>query len=180
MFRLTPLSKRPASGAENASLNTEGETGEAGRTPATDAYIAPEMKSWFPIYRAGSKLIVPTRVGNTPSRLFILETGSPFGFVAPDVAREVTRVSDAGAFYVSGITGKGTPIGQTGEVNIVFAGVQQKLSSMGAFDVLSLSADVGMQVSGIIGMTTLQQVVLSIDYRDNLLHVVYDPKHGFH
>lgn len=38
----------------------------------------------------------------------------------------------------------------------------------------------GVAISGIIGFPTLRELVISIDYRDNLVHVVYDPKKGYH
>ena len=44
----------------------------------------------------------------------------------------------------------------------------------------SLSRGAGVEISGLIGFPTLRQLVISIDYRDNLVHVVYDPKKGYH
>jgi len=37
-----------------------------------------------------------------------------------------------------------------------------------------------VNISGFIGFVTLRELVISIDYRDNLIHVVYDPKKGYH
>jgi len=31
-----------------------------------------------------------------------------------------------------------------------------------------------------VGFPTLRELVISIDYRDNLVHVVYDPNKGYH
>ena len=38
----------------------------------------------------------------------------------------------------------------------------------------------GVEISGIIGFPKLRELVISIDYRDNRVHVVYDPKKGYH
>ena len=43
-----------------------------------------------------------------------------------------------------------------------------------------LTRSAGVEISGIIGFPILRELVLSIDYRDNLVHFVYDPKKGFH
>ena len=61
------------------------------------------------------------------------------------------------------------------------AAVRQVLPDMTSIDTGNISRDDGVEISGFIGFPTLRQVTLAIDYRDNLLHVTYDPKHdGFH
>jgi hypothetical protein len=51
---------------------------------------------------------------------------------------------------------------------------------MSSFDSALLSSDMGAELSGVIGFPTLRELVVSIDYRDNLVHVVYDPASGVH
>ena len=41
-----------------------------------------------------------------------------------------------------------------------------------------LSREAGVEVSGIIGLQTLRYLTVDIDYRDGLIHVVYDPNDG--
>jgi hypothetical protein len=36
-----------------------------------------------------------------------------------------------------------------------------------------------MEISGFIGVTTLGQLTLTIDYRDGLVKFAYDPKRGY-
>ena len=66
------------------------------------------------------------------------------------------------------------------DVTIAFAKVRQLTQGMASFDGSSLTRSAGVEISGLIGFPTLRQLVISIDYRDNLVHVVYDPKHGYH
>jgi hypothetical protein len=47
-------------------------------------------------------------------------------------------------------------------------------------DTSSISRSIGVDISGFIGFPTLRELVVSIDYRDNLVHVVYDPTKGYH
>jgi hypothetical protein len=49
-----------------------------------------------------------------------------------------------------------------------------------SYDNTMLARTTGVEISGLIGFPTLRELIISIDYRDNLVHVVYDPKHGFH
>ena len=49
-----------------------------------------------------------------------------------------------------------------------------------SIDLSGLSRDVGVEIAGLTGFPTLRELVLAIDYRDNLIHVIYDPSHGEH
>jgi hypothetical protein len=46
-----------------------------------------------------------------------------------------------------------------------------------AFDMTTVSHDEGTEVSGMIGLPTLSLLTMTVDYRDNLIKFVYDPKH---
>ena len=59
-------------------------------------------------------------------------------------------------------------------------GVRVVTWGMSSFDSALLSNDMGAELSGVIGFPTLRELVVSIDYRDNLVHVVYDPASGVH
>ena len=39
-----------------------------------------------------------------------------------------------------------------------------------------LSHSNGFEISGLLGLPTLQRLTIKIDYRDNLLKLSYDPK----
>jgi hypothetical protein len=49
---------------------------------------------------------------------------------------------------------------------------------MSAIDTSDISKRAGVEIAGFIGFPTLRELVITIDYRDNLVHVVYDPKRG--
>ncbi len=179
--RLAPLPKRPEEGKAPESLATDDDESSSPARPAPqDGYIAPEMKDWTRVYRVGHQLIVPTRIGNAPLKLFVLDTGASEGLISPRAAREVTHVSSDDLARVSGISGKVKKVQEADEVTITFAGVQQKLRGMRSIDTSNLSHGVGLEIAGFIGFPTLRELVLTIDYRDDLVHVVYDPNQGFH
>jgi tetratricopeptide (TPR) repeat protein len=185
-LRLSPLPSRPEEVASattsldpsaDSDANTDAKTGER---VVHDTYVAPEMKDWTRIYRWGHDLIVPTNIGKVPTKLFILDTGSALELISPDVAREVTHVYGDSDMRITGLSGEVNKVMEARNLTITFAHIQQKWQSISSIDTSNLSRGSGVEIGGFIGFPTLKELVLSIDYRDNLLKVVYDPKHGFH
>lgn len=184
--RLAPLPKLPDDAASSDDLATAGANTEI--APATiglrpvlhDRYIAPEMKEWSRIYRIGHQLIIPTRIGNAPSKLFIMDTGASTPIISPQAAREVTHVDANSSSRVRGINGEVKNVSQAEAVTIRFAGVQQLVRGMASVDTSAISHNLGLEIAGFISFPTLSELIITIDYRDDLVNVVYDPKHGYH
>ena len=179
---LAALPKVPKETAEGEiALNTTGEgVGSTAQAGVRDRYIAPEMKDWTKIYRVGHELIFPTRIGSGPTKLFILDSGASRGLISQEAAREVTEISNGGRTQVRGINGNVSAVYRTANVTIQFAGVRQSNQGMNAIDTTDVSKRAGVTIAGFIGFPALRELVITIDYRDNLVHVVYDPKHGSH
>jgi hypothetical protein len=138
------------------------------------------MKDWSQLYRSGHFLILPTILGKSSVKLFILDTGASQSVISLEAAREVTALSGLTAPTIIGLNGEVKKVQVANEVPLSFAGVHQIVSGMTAFDTASISQNVGVDIAGFIGFPTLRELVISIDYRDNLIHVVYDPKKGVH
>ncbi len=183
-LRLAPLPKRPDEAAAEKGLATTGDAAAAGESASVpvprDRYRAPEMKDWTLIYRIGHQLIVPTRIGNAPQKLFIMDTGSAMALISPEAAREVTHVSGNDGLHVHGLSGEVNKVSEADSVTIRFAHVQQRIPYMTSIDTGNISRNLGLEIAGFIGFPTLSELVITIDYRDDLINVVYDPNHGFH
>jgi hypothetical protein len=182
-LRLAPLPKRPDEQNEApATLQTTTDAAQAlsYAARARDRYVAPEMKNWTEIFRAREKLIVPAMIGNASVKLFLLDTGAVFDTITPTAAREVSPVRAENGLGIFGMSGDVHNVFIARDVTVSFGGVRQEIEGMIAFDSRALSHMAGAEISGIIGFPTLRDLVISIDYRDNLIHVVYDPKHGYH
>jgi len=41
----------------------------------------------------------------------------------------------------------------------------------------NISHDESVEVSGLVGLPTLSRLTITVDYRDNLIQLKYDPKH---
>ena len=161
---------------KDASQNTA--SNAAPRGPR-DRYVAPEMKTWTPVYRVNHMLMLPASLNNSSVKLFILDTGAFGTTISPAVAREVTKVFADENTTVNGISGKVEKVYTANEITFKFANLQQKVRGVVAFDTPGVSQSVGMDVAGFIGFSTLASTTMAIDYRDGLVHFRYDATRGY-
>ena len=185
--RLGPLPRTPDEQVlKVVSLSTTGGRMDDQQTPvsiadsAKDRYVAPEMKDWTPVFRSQHMLIVPTLINTSPVKLFLLDTGSQISLLSPPAAKEVGQASDFTGMQLKGVNGVVRTVPAVGNVSMFFAHIKQTRRNMLILDTGGISRNAGVELSGIIGFPILRELVLSIDYRDNLIHVVYDPKKGLH
>ncbi len=173
-LRLDPLPARPnvVDDAANSSLATS----EDDNATPHDRYVAPEMKGWTSFYRTGHFLLLPVRLNDHPSRLFIVDTGAFQNLITPDAAREVSKVETGYGSNMSGLSGQVAREIRTGPVTLEFAGLRQVTNGMRGVDGNNFSKGAGVEISGYLGAPTLHQLTLKIDYRDNLTFFDYDPK----
>jgi len=192
-MRLSELPKRPgdeAAPAASVSLHSEEEDadvpedadktaapGNAAAASSTsrfhDPYISPEMKSYTRIYRFGHDLLIPTKVGNAPMKLFLLDTGALQNQITPAAAREVTKVRGDPDMIVKGISGSVKTVYSADKAVLQFGHLRQENQDLMAFDLTSLSDSAGTEVSGILGFTLLHLLDIKIDYRDGLVDFEY-------
>jgi hypothetical protein len=163
---LSPLPARPGATAES--------------NPATqDRYIAPEMKTWSSMLMVNDQLIVPTQIDNGPIKLMVLDTGATDTRMPNDVPQNLDWVTTSSR-KTYGAFNKGAHTPQTSRVNLSFGGVKVVADSLAPYDMTALSKSLGMELSGRIGYRVLREFAISLDYRDNLIQVTYDPNHGIH
>lgn len=160
-FILGPLPARPGSAAANG--------------PA-DRYIAPEMKDYTAIYRAGSDLFLPVSVNGKSPMLFLLDTAVGYSMLSPEAAHEVAEGHRSSKYEVRDTSFNVDTTFSAGDVKLSFAGVNQNVSQIRSFDTSMFSKDAGMEISGLIGDATLRGVTIHIDYLDGLVKVDFDPK----
>lgn len=182
-LRLAPLPKRPGdnAAAKPMGLETNGAEGaEADTVDPHDRYVAPEMEDWSRIYRQGHDIIFPTNVNGMEAKLFLMDTGAFSGTLAPAVAKQIGNLVPTDTI-IRGLSGQvGEVFTVDKQVTLDFGHVKQVVRGISVFDMGAISRGSGFQVTGIIGFTTLRELIISIDYRDNLVKVVFDPKKGFH
>ena len=140
-----------------------------------DRFIGPEMKGYAGILRFGHMLLVPTKINEVTGKLFLIDSGAFNNTIAPDAAREVTKVQGTSAMTVKGLSGEVDKVYETGTVVLEFGGLRQKNIDMVAFDLSNISRSVGTEVSGILGFPILNVLNLKINYRDALVKFEYVP-----
>jgi tetratricopeptide (TPR) repeat protein/predicted aspartyl protease len=171
-FSLSELPHPPGELAPSTSLEAPG----AGVPEYHDRYIAPEMKSYSTILRFGHLLLIPTKIGDAPPKLFLIDTGAFGNTISPAAAKEVTKISSDYDTEVKGLSGKVKDVFRTGDVTLTFGHLRQRNQDMVAFDTTTLSESAGTEISGILGFTLLRMIDIKIDYRDGLVDFSFDSK----
>ncbi len=203
MLRLTPLPKRPEDATVKASLASESDPdvdsdqpaesvkapeadGNAGADNAVgasanplrlprDRYVAPEMAKWATVYRINHDLLIPTRVNDSKTMLFILDTGAFSNMMSTTAARSVTKVSSDNSFKIKGLSGEVNKTYMADKAMLQFGNVRQPNQALFAIDLSDMSKHLGVEVSGFLGFATFRQLEMKIDYRDGLVEFLYDP-----
>jgi predicted aspartyl protease len=139
-----------------------------------DRAITPGLKDFTAVYRLGHSLLIPTKVSNSEPVLFIIDTGAGRTLIAPDLARQATKVHrDDAHGSMKGISGRVKDMYVTDELVLQFAGFRQRNLDMSSFDFSKVSRPNGIEVSGFLGLPLLNLFELTIDYRDGLVKFVY-------
>jgi tetratricopeptide (TPR) repeat protein len=183
-LRIAPLPPRP--GKTEADREKRDAAGDDAVFEPHDPYIAPEMAKWMRVYRSGHEILMPTDIVETKrkndesawrNKLFLLDTGSDSNMITPAAAKEVSKVSRDYENGIRGVSGEVDKVYDAGKFTVAFAGLRLDSYSMTAADLTSsISHGAGTEVSGIIGAQALYQFELNVDYRDNLVLLVYTSK----
>jgi tetratricopeptide (TPR) repeat protein len=141
-----------------------------------DRYIAPEFKGYAPVFRFGHMLLMPTRINELPSKLFLIDTGAFTDTISPAAARDVTKVRGESNIQVRGLNGEVSNVFTADNLTLMFSHFRQPARDMVAFDTTRMSNSSGVEISGMLGFGMLYQMEVRIDYRDGLVDFGYDPK----
>jgi tetratricopeptide (TPR) repeat protein len=202
-LRLLPLPKRPDEKAPPTALNSEGEsssnpgddsdepaadqkaqsTGDASKTAKTtpeprlpqDRYIAPEMKSWSPVFHFGHQLLIETEVNDSKPMLFLIDTGAWTTSLSTRTAHQVTKINSDPWTHIRGVSGTVAKVYRADKATLRFSRFSKDDQDVVTFDLSNLCRDTGTEVSGILGFEVLGMLHVKIDYRDGLVDFTYDP-----
>jgi hypothetical protein len=119
---------------------------------------------------------LPAGLNSKEIKLFIMDTGAFATTISPQAAREVTKVHSNDHSVVRGIDGRVEKVYSADDISFHFANLIQKARNVVSFDTSRISKNVGMEISGLLGESTLNLLTIHIDYRDGLVKFDYDPK----
>ncbi len=171
-FSLGPLPPLPGEQPNEATLDSRGLENKRFH----DRYIAPEMKSYTPVYRFGHMLLIPTHLNEGPAKLFLIDTGGFDNQISPDAAKEVTKLHSDASFTISGLNGEVKHVMRADDVTLQFAHLKKTRHDMFSIDFSDISNSEGTEISGILGFAMLYLIDIRIDYRDGLVDMAFDPK----
>jgi tetratricopeptide (TPR) repeat protein len=194
-LKLSELPKRPNESEKEVSLQTAEEddpatepeehgddksaaakTAQSPPPGPQDRYIAPEMQSYTKIFRFGHELLIPTKINDTPPKLFLIDTGGFTNMISADAAREVTKVRSDPRMQIRGLSGTVKTVYSADKAVIQFSHFRQENQDLIAFDLSKISKHTGTEVSGMLGFGMLRMLTMKIDYRDGLVDFEYDAK----
>lgn len=161
---LSPLPKNPAATSDDDDV-------------AQDRYIAPDMQAYTKFFRFGHDIVVPVVVSDKAVANFILDTGADINSISPGFAAQVTKASYQGDYTIKGVSGKVDRVMTGDKVILQFAKMRIESHDLPVFSTDNVSASEGTEIAGFIGIRTLVQTKMTIDYRDGLVNLeVYDFK----
>ena len=189
-LRLSELPKRPGQNVQDLSLESARDDQSNPEPSATnpdpthpaktedkgpfDHYIAPEMKNYSQVLRFGHMLLVPTWVNDEKiAKFFLLDSGDFTTEMSLNAAKSVAKVHADSQIHVKGVSGKVNEVYTADRATLTFAHLRQPTEDVLVLDLKHLSDNVGTEVSGIIGFTTLRFLNIDIDYRDGLVFMQY-------
>src|SRR6202140_1443064 len=126
--------------AESGSKETASTANSSG---PQDRYIAPEMQSFTRVFRFGHDLLVPTKIGNAPDKLFLLDSGALTNAISPAAAREVTKVHGDSDMIVKGISGSVKNVYSANKAVLQFGRLRQENQDLMSFDLTNISESAG-------------------------------------
>lgn len=171
-LRLAPLPPRPKIATPGTVSDSDDDEGKP-----HDRYVAPEMQDWLKVIRIGHNLLIPASVNlkSTEPHYMIMDTGSSMTTLSVAFAKEGGKLSSSDITF-KGISGNVKKAYSSSEIPLYFGSFRLPPATFPAFDITNISHDVGFEVSGLVGLPTLSRLSMEIDYRDNLVHLTYDPK----
>ncbi|HEY7402303.1 MAG TPA: aspartyl protease family protein [Candidatus Angelobacter sp.] len=128
----------------------------------------PESDSFTQAYNLGHLLLLPTDVGKKATGLFVVDSGANANTISPELAKSVP---DMRLFNspVSGASGQANSAFIADDATLRFAKVQKKGERISTVDLHSVSKDLGVEISGQLGFSAMEEMKLLINYRDGLV-----------
>jgi predicted aspartyl protease len=129
-----------------------------------------QAEAFSQIFTVGHFLLLPTEVGKKATGLFVVDSGSNANTISPELARLMPEMR---AFNspMSGASGVVNSAFIADDATLRFAKVNRN-DRISTLDLHSVSKDLGIEVSGQIGFSAMENMKLTIDYRDGLVQFV--------
>jgi tetratricopeptide (TPR) repeat protein len=138
---------------------------------AADSASPSAAEPFTQAFNFGHLLLIPTDVGKKASGLFVIDSGANANTISPELAKSMP---DLRALNVpmSGASGQVNSAFIADDVTLRFARVRKTGERISTVDLRSISKDLGVEVSGQIGFSAMEEMKVFINYRDGLVRFV--------
>jgi Tfp pilus assembly protein PilF len=136
-----------------------------------DRYIAPELQGFTKFYRFYHDIVVPVVVNDKATGNFILDTGADLNIMDLQFAQKVTKASADDEYRMRGVSGKVAEVLTGQKAILMFAKMRIESHDLPVFPLNGTSSSEGTEIAGLIGIRTLVQTKMTIDYRDGLVNL---------
>lgn len=157
-LQLSPLPKNPAATVADDEA-------------PQDRYIAPELQGFTKFYRFNHDIVVPVVVNDKATASFILDTGADLNIMDTKFAQKVTKATADDEYRMKGVSGKVTEVLTGRKAILMFAKMRIESHDLPVFPLDHISSSEGTEIAGFIGIRTLVQTKMTIDYRDGLVNL---------
>jgi len=130
-----------------------------------------QAEAFTQTFSFGHFLLLPTEVGKKASGLFVIDTGANANTISPELARLMPEMRAFNA-RMSGASGVANSAFIADDATLRFAKMNRTGERISTMDLHSVSKDLGVEISGQIGFSAMENMKLTIDYRDGLVRFV--------
>jgi predicted aspartyl protease len=127
-------------------------------------------EAFAPTFTVGHFLLLPAEVGKKASGLFVVDSGSNANTISPELARLMPEMRTFNS-PMSGASGVVNSAFIADDATLRFARVNRN-DRISTLDLHSVSKNLGIEISGQIGFSAMENMKLTIDYRDGLVQFV--------
>jgi len=173
VLTLNPLPPRPGDPARGTAGTAVQDDDDTPR----DAIVPDSMKSWTHIVRIGHQIMLPSKLNGGPLHYVIMDTGSFESLLSLAYAKETGKAKIAEEMQITGISGNVKKVYGVDHATLQFGPVQLPPEFYYSIDLSRFSHNSGVEVSGFAGLPTLSRLTITVDFRDNLMLMKYDPNH---
>jgi len=127
-----------------------------------------QAEAFTQAFTFGHFLLVPTEVGKKAGGLFVIDSGANANTISPELTRLMPEMR---AFNspLSGASGVVNSSFIADDATLRFAKVSRRGERISTVDLHSVSKNLGVEISGQIGFSALENLKVTIDYRNGLV-----------
>jgi tetratricopeptide (TPR) repeat protein len=130
-----------------------------------------QAEAFTQTFTFGHFLLLPTEVGKKASGLFVIDSGANANTISSELARLMPEMRSFNS-PVSGASGVANSAFIADDATLRFARVNRTGERISTVDLHSISKGLGVEVSGQIGFSAMENLKLTINYRDGLVRFV--------